>query len=141
MNARLPDHLLNATQALHAAFLSPHETQETIGEEHRFPVIWDSGTSISISPNKSDFVGPPKSAPIDIRLQGIAKGLNINGSGHIAWSFVDNKGMLQTLKVPAYFVPAAAVCLLSTTSLLQELKSESIQQLPDCLCLSGNQET
>jgi hypothetical protein len=120
--------------------MAPQETHEHVKKEHRFPVIWDSGASISISSHLSDFVGPLSSTPTGIRLQGIAKGLSIHGVGHVAWSFVDNKGMLRTLKLPAYHVPRAIARLLSTTSLLQQHPSETIQQFSDRLISSGNKK-
>ena len=112
MHATLPLH--DPLQALKAALLSPPETNAVIGKEHRFPVIWDSGASTSISHCKDDFVGPLESAPIGLKLQGIARGLAVKGVGHVAWSFVDNTGMLRTLKIPALYVPEAKARLLST---------------------------
>jgi hypothetical protein len=140
LNAPLPERILSATQALRAALMAPQETHEHVKKEHRFPIIWDSGASISISSHLSDFVGPLSSTPTGIRLQGIAKGLSIHGVGHVAWSFVDNKGMLRTLKLPVYHVPRATARLLSTTSLLQQHPSETIQQFSDRLILSGNKK-
>ena len=136
--APLPERILNATQALRAAMMSAQATNDHVGKTHLYPVIWDSGASISISPVQSDFVGPLTPAPVGIRLQGIAKGLSIKSVGHVAWSFVDNKGMLRTLKVPAYRVPGATARLLSTTSLLQQYPEESITQLADRIILSGS---
>lgn len=138
MNGPLPAPLRDATQALRAAFLTLPETNNQIGKEHRFGVIWDSGASISISPNKSDFVGPLEPAPIGIKLQGIAKGLYVQGTGYVVWSFVDTTGMLRTLKLPAYFVPGAKTRLLSTNSLLQTYSTENIHQDANRLCLSGD---
>ena len=129
---------LTATDALRAAMTAPHETLHHLTKEHCFPVIWDSGASISISSFRSDFVGPINKPPFHIRLQGIAKGLTIQGVGHVAWSFMDNHGMLRTLKLPAYYVPGATARLLSTTSLLQAYPNEYIQQESGRLILSGN---
>jgi hypothetical protein len=138
--ANFSERILSATQALRAAFLSPTATGNHCTSTDRFPVIWDSGASISISPHRSDFVGPLEVPPIGIKLQGIAKGLTIQGIGHVAWSFVDNSGMLRTLKVPAYHVPGATARLLSTNSLLQTYPGETIHQMGDRLVLSGSKE-
>ena len=129
---------LTATEALRAALTTPHETKHHLSKEHCFPVIWDSGASISISSFRSDFVGPIEKPPFNIRLQGIAKGLTIGGVGHVAWSFVDTRGMLRTLKLPAYLVPGATARLLSTTSLLQQYPTESITQESGRMSLSGS---
>ena len=139
MHATLPTH--DPLQALKAALLSPPETNAVIGKEHRFPVIWDSGASTSISHCQNDFVGSLESAPVGLKLQGIARGLAIQGVGHVAWSFVDNTGMLRTLKIPALYVPEAKARLLSTNSLLKAYPNETIQHLPDRLILSGNKES
>jgi hypothetical protein len=36
-----------------------------------------------------------------MQLQGIAKGVQIQGVGHVAWSFVDTTGMLTNLETPS----------------------------------------
>jgi hypothetical protein len=102
---------------------------------------WDSGASISISPNKDDFVGPLTSPGIGIRLKGIVKGLSIQGKGHVMWAVLDTSGHLPGLKVPAYYVPQARVRLLSTTSLLQSYPGETINMEAHQLTLSGTDES
>ena len=71
------------------------------------------------------------------KLQGLAKGLNIKGRGHVAWSFHDINGMLRTLKVPAFYVPNCPVRLLSTTSLLQTYSEEKLEADALQMMLSG----
>jgi hypothetical protein len=44
-----------------------------------FDVIWDSGTSITVSPNQSHFVRKYEKPPMMIKLSGLARGLNIKG--------------------------------------------------------------
>jgi hypothetical protein len=61
----------------------------------------------------------------------------ITGRGHVAWSFLDTKGMLRTLKLPAYYVPASGMRLLSTTSLLQHYPNEFLMGDQRGLRLSG----
>ena len=129
------------SQATLTASLQSYKTATTSVKENTFSVIWDSGASISISPHRSDFVGPLEPPSVGIRLQGIVKGLAVHGIGHVAWSFVDNRGQLRTLKLPAYFVPKATARLLSTNSLLKTYPSESITLLHDRLILSGTETT
>ncbi|MHA7927798.1 MAG: GAG-pre-integrase domain-containing protein, partial [Marinobacter sp.] len=93
---------------------------------------------MSVSPHKSDFVGPLKAPPLGLRLRGIAKGLPVAGVGQVAWSFVDSTNMLRTIQVPAYYVPKAAARLLSTSSLLQTYPDETLRQTPHEMVLSGN---
>ena len=102
-----------------------------------YPIIWDSGASFSVSPDRNDFVGPIKKPGAITQLQGIAKGLRIEGYGHVMWAVHDTTGQLRMLKVPAYYAPRIRVRLLSTTSLLQSYPSETIQIEPHQLTLSG----
>ena len=102
-----------------------------------YSVIWDSGASISISPDKNDFIGPLESPGAITQLKGIAKGLRIEGFGHVMWAINDSSGNLRMVKVPAYFAPKVRVRLLSTTSLLQTYPDESIKIESDQLVLSG----
>ena len=105
--------------------------------ESTFSIIWDSGASISISPNKDDFVGSMSSPGIGTRLKRIVKGLSIQGKSHVMWLVLYTPGQLCALKVPAYYVLQARVQLLSTTSLLQSYQGESISMEAHQLTLSG----
>jgi hypothetical protein len=107
-------------------------------KEAIFPVIWDSGASISVSPSRAEFVGPYIKAPLAAKLMGIAKGMTIEGQGHVMWSFHDTAGMLRVLKVPAYHVPRIRARLLSTSSLLQTYKGEEIVSTPYSMRLTGS---
>ena len=100
-------------------------------------LIWDSGASVSITPNKNDFVSTLDKVPNNIKLNGLAKGLEIAGAGSVEWNVLDTKGHLHTLKLPAYYIPKNPVHLLSTTSLLQTYLDETILIQPHELNLSG----
>jgi hypothetical protein len=89
-----------------------------IAPDAAFPVIWDSGASVTISPEKLNFVGTISRPSTITQLNGIAKGLQIEGEGKLHWSFHNATGNLRTLELPAYFVPKIKVRLLTTTSLL-----------------------
>ena len=104
---------------LRMALQAPIKFQSAIGNEHVSKVIWDSGASISITHCNSDFIGEMGPAPMCVRLKGLAKGLKIQGMGHVMWAILDTHGMLRRLKLPAYYVPRSPVRLLSTTSFLQ----------------------
>ena len=104
------------------------------------PIIWDSGASFSVSPNRSDFIGPLKPPSTFTQLQGISKGLRIEGYGHVMWAVHDTRGELRVLKVPAYYSPRIRVRLLSTTSLLQTYPTETITVEPHQLTLSGDND-
>jgi hypothetical protein len=111
---------------LRMALQSPQRFQGVLPKEAKMSIIWDSGASISLTFDRSDFVGPMKPAGLLTRLQGIAKGLRIEGQGHVLWPMLDTTGQLRLIKVPAFYVPKCNVRLLSTTSLLQTYSGENI---------------
>jgi hypothetical protein len=59
------------------ALQAPAKFRNAMKKESTFSLIWDSGASISISPNKDDFVGTMDPPGIDTRLKGTVKGLSI----------------------------------------------------------------
>jgi hypothetical protein len=120
---------------------APARFCNALKKESTFSVIWDSGASISISPDRDDFVGPMSSACIGTRLKGIVKGLSISGQGHVLWAVLETSGQLRALKVPAYYAPQARVRLLSTTSLLQTYPDKKINMESHRLTLSGLEGT
>jgi len=124
-------------EALRAALTAPAMLRSAAGKETNVPVIWDSGASILISPDKANFVGPIESAGVMTHLQGLAKGLRISGRGYVLWTFTDDHGMLRLLKLPAYYVPSAQVRLLGTSSLLQTYRGEALTGTDKHLRLSG----
>jgi hypothetical protein len=100
------------------------------------PIIWDSGASISITPDLSDVQGRVTSPGMTTQLKGIAKGLQIKGQGEVNRAAHDQLCNLKILKVPAYHVPNITVQLLSTTSLLQTYPDKTITIKPNRLTLS-----
>ena len=109
------------------ALQAPSRMRESLGPKaNTSPIIWDSGASISITPDLSDFEGPVSSPGTITQLKGIAKGLQIKGQGEVTWAVHDQLGNLRLLKVPAFHVPNIKVRLLSTSSLLQTYPDETI---------------
>ena len=123
---------------LRMALQAPTRFRSSMPKESSFPVIWDSGASLSVAPHRSDFVGTYSKPPITLKLKGLAKGLNIQGQGHVMWAMHDTNGMLRGIKVPAYHVPGCNVRLLSTSSLLQTYKNEHIYLDENKMRLSGD---
>ena len=109
----------------------------TCGNPKVMKLIRDSGASISITPNKDDFIGEVKPVPTTTHLKGLAKGLKITGMGTVHWNVLDNRGHLCTLKILAYHMPESPTRHLSTTSLLQTYSDETIVIHPGGLVLSG----
>ncbi|CAJ1959253.1 unnamed protein product [Cylindrotheca closterium] len=127
-NADIPQRFSKVINCFRAA-MNSDELRSDMSDDAkiaRYPIIWDSGATTSISPYKDDFVGKLEPAPLGLKLRGITSGLKIEGIGHVAWSVVDTTGMLRTIKVPALYMPSATARLLSTSSLLQTYTDESI---------------
>ena len=123
---------------LRMALQAPTRFRNEMPKESTFRVIWDSGASVTVSPHRKDFVGEFSKPPIAIKLKGLAKGLNIEGQGHVMWLMLDTSGMLRAIKVPAYYVPGCTVRLLSTSSLTQTYPDEKIVIEEGKLTLSGS---
>ncbi|KAI2507770.1 hypothetical protein MHU86_6666 [Fragilaria crotonensis] len=131
-------HLACHSTPLRMALQAPARMREALGPKaNTSPIIWDSGASISITPDLSDFEGPVTSPGTITQLKGIAKGLQIKGQGEVTWAVHDQLGNLRLLKVPAFHVPNIKVRLLSTSSLLQTYPDETITIEPNRLTLSG----
>ena len=71
-----------------------------------FPVIFDTGASLAISPSKTDFTGTIKMFDEDRFLGGMADGMRIEGVGQVKWTFQTGNEML-TIHSRCYYVPAA----------------------------------
>ena len=130
----------NYSTILRMALQSTDCFRKSLAKTATFPVIWDSGASISITPDRKDFVGPINTPGPITQLQGIAKGLRIEGQGHVLWAMQDTLGNLRIIKVPAYLVSCIKVRLLSTTSLLQAYPGETITIEAHQLTLSGTSD-
>ena len=79
----------------------------------RQPVIFDSGASLAITPNKSDFDGSLTIPKGDLRLGGMANGLKIEGLGAISCTFLDGASGDVVVRGMAYYVPKSKARLLS----------------------------
>ena len=95
-----------------AALLSPSQFCSALPNESTFLVIWDLGASISVSHDKYDFVGPLKKPGFTMQLKGIAKGIQVEGEGHIMRAMHDTDG-IWLIKIPAFYIPKCKVRLLS----------------------------
>ena len=79
----------------------------------KHPVIFDTGASLAITPDKSDFDGPLSVPSGDLRLGGMANGLRIEGIGQVTWTFTNTDGTEVRIIGLAYYVPGAKARLLS----------------------------
>ena len=79
----------------------------------RHPVIFDTGASLAITPDKTDFDGPWTIPKGDLRLGGMANGLKIEGMGPVTWTFSNGSAADVVVRGMAYYVPKATARLLS----------------------------
>ena len=87
-----------------------------------FPIIFDSGASLAITFDRSDFVGPIR--PLSSHLGGLASGLAIKGIGTVYWKFRTEKSVL-TVVASAYYVPDAKQRLISPQRLFNSKQGVS----------------
>jgi hypothetical protein len=73
----------------------------------QYPVIFDTGASLAITPDKSDFNGPLTVPAGNLWLGGMANGLRIEGIGTITWFFRHTDRSDVELTGSAYYVPGA----------------------------------
>jgi hypothetical protein len=90
--------------------MDPRTLFRNLDKSKTFPIIWDSGASVSLSFDRNDFVGTiMKKPPKSYKLKGIANGLNIEGIGHIVYTVRHSTNMLRSLKTPGIYCPEASV--------------------------------
>ena len=131
---------LTTAEALHAILQAPTKLRDTMPKDGSFPIIWDSGASISVTNDKADFLTFTKVSPRYNNVMGVAQGLKFSGFGEVLWSFLDETGTLRSFKLPPLYIPSATTCLLSTTSLLQSYSGELIEQTGHGMRLSGTSD-
>ena len=66
---------------IHKVFMSaPQHTSNLMDDEDKFNVIWDTGASVSITPNKRDFIEFNTEVE-NSYLEGVSKDLKVEGEG------------------------------------------------------------
>jgi hypothetical protein len=90
-------------------------------DDATIPIIIDTGASISITPNISDFVGPIRPPSID-RLQGLGDGdgCQVDGEGTIEWQIRDVVGTMRILRTSGYLAKTAPIRLFSSQTYFKE---------------------
>jgi hypothetical protein len=95
-----------------AAFEASFQDTVTPLTPNMVPIIIDSGTSVSISPYATDFIGDIQPVQ-NVTLKGIAHGLRVAGIGTIQYKFLNDDGKEQTLTLRrCLHVPQCSVRLL-----------------------------
>ena len=130
----------DADALLKASLQSPTQLRAAMPDGACYPIVWDSGASVSMSFCEDDFHGTLDTSPETVeqlKVNGIASDVEVKGRGTVLWHVLDTSGMLRALKVPALYIPEAKIRLLSTSSLLQTYQGETISINPRGLTLSG----
>jgi hypothetical protein len=117
-------------EVLHRSTPMEIETRSRKGE-----VLFDSGANCCISFDKSDFtaIHPPGSDQVD----GIGKGLKIEGRGQVKWTLKCDNGQYRSLYLPAYYVPSVTTRIASTQVILEQYPNETIVMDNEKLVMSG----
>ena len=112
-------------------------------DENPKTVIWDSGSSMCITNDRSEFIQNEYEAlPPDRTITGISNSkVKIQGVGMVSWSFEDTAGTIRTLTLPCLFVPTIKQRLLSTSSLLKQYPEETVNISNGKFVLSGSNNT
>ena len=118
--------LLSAIDYLKASLIDQTALSEHLPTGNQFPVIWDSGASLSLTYDQDDFVGPVRRPTNDQEVGGIGQGINITGIGTVAFTFKDSTGNLRTVLTQGVLCPTSKVKLLSTTALIQQYPGENV---------------
>ena len=106
------------TEATHAATTSGPTVY--FNDKHEdAPVVIDTGASMSITPNLSDFVTPLHACKIT-ELNGLSHKSPVLGEGKVEWTVRDVFGSVRTIQTMAYYVPSASIRLLSPQTYFQE---------------------
>lgn len=118
-----------------AVMTDPLRLCQAIGSSKSFPLIWDSGASISVTHDRSDFV---TFEDISTTVDGVCSTANkVEGKGMVEWHVYDAKGKIRTLRLEAFYIPSSRTRLISTQGLLNTYPDESITIHDGELCLSG----
>ena len=92
-------------QSTHSAFALTQFTKY-------YPLVLDTGASISITPVLSDFVDGIQTPPVQ-SVNGLQSSLPVVGAGKVQWTVKDISGTSQIIHTYALYLPSAQVRLFS----------------------------
>jgi hypothetical protein len=88
-------------------------------KDSQLPIVIDTGASISLTPNKSDFVSEITTSTTE-EMKGISDSVKIEGLGWVEWQIRDVFGRVQLVRTQAYYVPVANIRLFSPQTYFME---------------------
>jgi hypothetical protein len=83
------------------------------------PIVIDSGATFSLTPNRSDFIGELRAAPVS-ELNGLSSTTAVEGVGTVEWTIRDLFGVTRTIRTQACYVPKASIRLFSPQAYFQD---------------------
>ena len=123
---------------IHKVFmLATQHTSSLMYKEAKFNVIWDTGASVSVTPNKRDFIEYNTHIE-NLYLEGVSKGLKVEGPGIVQWNMVDVNRKIRKIKVKALYVPTCNLILLRPHSFTEKYPDETINIVSEGIMLSGS---
>jgi hypothetical protein len=92
-------------------------------DSQQMDIVFDSGCTTSVTPNKSDFVGDI--TEVHKIMQGLSSTTKITGEGMIKWKIRDDFGVEQIIEVNGLLVPESKVRLFSPQSYFNQVQGGS----------------
>ncbi|KAI2509642.1 hypothetical protein MHU86_4762 [Fragilaria crotonensis] len=102
----------------------PHALEAHRCNPDHYPIVIDSGASVSITPNINDFVNGIHPTQLS-DLKGLEGATKVHGQGIVEWTVFDLMDVVRTIRTTAYYVPSATIRLFSPQSYFQESNSGS----------------
>jgi hypothetical protein len=97
--------------------------------EHRgrqiFPIVIDTGASLSVSPVKEDFIGEIITND-DVTIKGLSHEIRVAGHGRVRWKLRDAFGKEDIVETDALYIPNGDVRLFSPQCWFQEHRRGSM---------------
>jgi hypothetical protein len=85
--------------------LSQHIQAMLTGDVALHQVLVDTGASVCITHDKTDFITPLTLPDTPMVIGGLAHGLAMEGIGMVDWTFLMDDGHFWTITLEAYYVP------------------------------------
>ncbi|MGH7974545.1 MAG: hypothetical protein ACREBR_03375, partial [bacterium] len=93
-----------------------------------FNIVFDTGASVAVTPDRNDFIGELRAPPTNLVLKGISRGLPVQGIGTIRWYVMDDCDRLKVIETEAYYVPDIPIRLFSPQSYVTGPSRFTIQE-------------
>jgi hypothetical protein len=100
-----------------------HDNQPLL--ELDYPIVIDTGASVSVTPNPDDFTEGIRTSTMT-ELKGLNDVTTVQGYGPVNWTIYDSNDVVRTIRTTAFYVPEASIRLFSPQSYFQEVNGGSL---------------